>query len=218
MGQKYYICVKWGLKNWIMLQLGQRMSWEAWNGIKTVGLFRLVPRGVVRLSASQFRVSKTFTFLIFPQISITFFPQIFLNFVLILALRVGRSPTWEGPGYATISAPGNGSFNDTLTNISIILRSCENCNCPTTYVPWPGFTAAELIPEQPRGIRPKIMKIFGQEYKKKKKKKERKTNTPIICIFKKIPFILTENTNIHQKFGRHNDRALLLKNAFQWQI
>ena len=35
-------------------------------------------------------------------LSINFiFPQIFLIFVLILALRVGDSPTREGPGYAT---------------------------------------------------------------------------------------------------------------------
>ena len=29
------------------------------------------------------------------------FPQIFLIFILILALRVGESPTRKGPGYAT---------------------------------------------------------------------------------------------------------------------
>ena len=29
------------------------------------------------------------------------FPQTLLIFFLILALRVGESPTWEGPGYAT---------------------------------------------------------------------------------------------------------------------
>ena len=34
-----------------------------------------------------------------------FFPQIFLIFVLVLALQVGDSPTWEGPGYATGNYP-----------------------------------------------------------------------------------------------------------------
>ena len=40
----------------------------------------------------------------FPQISINFliFPQIFLISFLILVLRVGESPTREGPGYATV--------------------------------------------------------------------------------------------------------------------
>ena len=43
----------------------------------------------------------------FPQFSSNFdqffliFPQTLLIFFLILALRVGESPTWEGPGYAT---------------------------------------------------------------------------------------------------------------------
>ena len=31
-----------------------------------------------------------------------FFPQTLLIFFLILALRVGESPTLEGPGYATV--------------------------------------------------------------------------------------------------------------------
>ena len=31
-----------------------------------------------------------------------YFPQTFLIFFLILALRVGDSPTREGPGYATV--------------------------------------------------------------------------------------------------------------------
>ena len=33
------------------------------------------------------------------------FPQTLLIFFLILALRVGESPTWEGPGYATAPLP-----------------------------------------------------------------------------------------------------------------
>ena len=39
-------------------------------------------------------------FLKFRSIFLTF-PQFFLIFFLILALRVGESPTREGPGYAT---------------------------------------------------------------------------------------------------------------------
>ena len=35
----------------------------------------------------------------FPEGSFIF-PQIFLIFFLILVVRVGGSPTWEGPGYA----------------------------------------------------------------------------------------------------------------------
>ena len=53
--------------------------------------------------ASQSRVGKSSTFLIFPQISIDY-SHYFSNFpifFLILALRVGDSPTREGPGYAT---------------------------------------------------------------------------------------------------------------------
>ena len=39
----------------------------------------------------------------FPQISIILiFPQTFHIFFLILAVRVGKSPTREGPGYATV--------------------------------------------------------------------------------------------------------------------
>ena len=40
----------------------------------------------------------------FPHFFLKFrsiFPQTFLIFFLILALRVGKSPTREGPGYAT---------------------------------------------------------------------------------------------------------------------
>ena len=52
-------------------------------------------------------MGKSSTFLNFPQISkiIPIFPQIFLIFVLILALRVGESPIREGPGYATAIQP-----------------------------------------------------------------------------------------------------------------
>ena len=48
----------------------------------------------------------------FPQISINFltFPQTFLIFFLILALRVGESPTREGPGYATAYSVEIGFF------------------------------------------------------------------------------------------------------------
>ena len=42
-------------------------------------------------------VGKISTFLIFPQILLIFF--------LILALQVGKSPTREGPGYATELIP-----------------------------------------------------------------------------------------------------------------
>ena len=45
-------------------------------------------------------------FLKFRSIFLTF-PQTFLVFFLILALRVGESPTWEGPGYATDGDPIN---------------------------------------------------------------------------------------------------------------
>ena len=44
----------------------------------------------------------------FPQFFLKFqsifliFPQTLLIFFLILVLRVGESPTWEGPGYATV--------------------------------------------------------------------------------------------------------------------
>ena len=47
------------------------------------------------------RVSFSSFFLKFLSI-IFIFPQIFLIFVLILALRVGDSPTREVPGYATV--------------------------------------------------------------------------------------------------------------------
>ena len=42
---------------------------------------------------------------LFPQILINFplFPQMFLIFFLILAFRVGESPTRKGPGYATVN-------------------------------------------------------------------------------------------------------------------
>ena len=50
--------------------------------------------------ASQPQVGKSCTFLIFPSLFLIF-PQKFLFFVLNLALWVGKSPTREGPGYAT---------------------------------------------------------------------------------------------------------------------
>ena len=50
--------------------------------------------GWARVPLSHFFSLKFWSiFLIFPQTLLTFF--------LILALRVGESPTWEGPGYAT---------------------------------------------------------------------------------------------------------------------
>ena len=40
---------------------------------------------------------------IFPHFPVAslIFPQFFFIFFLILGFRVGGSPTWEGPGYAT---------------------------------------------------------------------------------------------------------------------
>ena len=48
------------------------------------------------------KVPLSLFFLKFRSIFPTF-PQIFLIFFLTLALRVGESPTREGPGYATES-------------------------------------------------------------------------------------------------------------------
>ena len=50
----------------------------------------------------------------FPQILINFliFPQTLLIFFLILALRVGDSPTREGPGYATAIVYQNLGLNE----------------------------------------------------------------------------------------------------------
>ena len=48
----------------------------------------------------------------FPHFFLKFrsiFPQTLLIFFLILALRVGESPTREGPGYATVM-PGSSEF------------------------------------------------------------------------------------------------------------
>ena len=42
------------------------------------------------------------------------FPQILLIFFLILALRVGKSPTREGPGYAT-----NADIESLLRNLKV---------------------------------------------------------------------------------------------------
>ena len=43
---------------------------------------------------------------------VLFFRKLYLFFPLILALRVGESPTREGPGYATFSR----NLNNTLKN------------------------------------------------------------------------------------------------------
>ena len=42
-------------------------------------------------------------FFLKSRLSFLIFPQTFTHFFLILALRVGESPTREGPGYTTVS-------------------------------------------------------------------------------------------------------------------
>ena len=55
--------------------------------------------GWARVPLSSFFLKFRSIFLIFPQTLLIFF--------LILALRVGKSPPREGPGYATLSKPPN---------------------------------------------------------------------------------------------------------------
>ena len=50
------------------------------------------------------------------------FPQTLLIFFLILALRVGESPTWEGPGYATDEYINNQSIRNGIVYVGGVLE------------------------------------------------------------------------------------------------
>ena len=70
---------------------------------KTPYVVTVLCRAVASLTV---RVVKSSTFLIFFLKFWSIFPQTLLIFFLIFALRVGKSPTREGPGYATGAVTG----------------------------------------------------------------------------------------------------------------
>ena len=55
------------------------------------------------------------------------FPQTVLIFFLILTLRVGDSPTWEGPGYATVCFAISSTFSfwiaDLTLHVNLLMQS-----------------------------------------------------------------------------------------------
>ena len=77
--------------------LGMRLLW------KYINYFLVYHQDCRQTHSPGWAKVRTFPqlFLIFLNI-LLIFPQFALNFFLILVLRVGDSPTREGPGYATV--------------------------------------------------------------------------------------------------------------------